>query len=188
MFAVIFGTIWQAIIGTYYLRKYCEKDGGLVVHGTAQTDGIYLPIHYHDPLIDRFLARGFAFVEIDKRGGGNMRFTLSNSQQVLNEQTEELRSGYKLGYDSSIPMYKNFAVEIGLNTIYVANAQTGNYLAEYKDYYVTGTWIDNILRKGFSGGLLHCSDLYIGDSRYSTSGRREIEGVLTPKDTTRESY
>jgi hypothetical protein len=61
------------------------------------------------------------------------------------------------------------------------NIRSGTNLAEYRDYYVTGTWFDNHLRSGCPSGLLHCSDLYPGNSRFSIGGRREIESVLTPK-------
>jgi hypothetical protein len=178
---VILGTVWQAIVGTLYLRNICEKDGGFLVYETAQTEGIYLPYAHRDSQIDRLLIAGFKYVETDSDNDEKLRYSLSDSQKIVIEKTPELESRYKLGFKTLFPIESNFAVDIGLNTNYVENIRSGTNLAEYRDYYVTGTWFDNYLRSGFPSGLLHCSDLYPGNSRFSIGGRREIESVLTPK-------
>jgi len=59
---------WDAILGKYYLDKFCEADSGTYINSYARIAGIYFAEKPREDIAQAFLDRGFDFIEVGEKG------------------------------------------------------------------------------------------------------------------------
>lgn len=177
---VLFFATFDSFLATRYLKEQCELDGGLVVHRTDRTKGIYAPSLDRDPLLDILLNAGFQFVETDTDDDGYQRHTLAEDGSVRVEPIDVLQSRYLRNTDMSVPVLTLHGLTIAVNHAYVKDRTDSTMIAEFKDYYVKGTWIDNALNS-LPGGALHCKELFSNVPHYSRTNHPYLLNALEPE-------
>jgi hypothetical protein len=104
---------WDAILGKYYLDKFCEGDGGTYLNRSERVAGIYFDERPRDDIAKAFLKRGFDFIEMGQEGD-YFRYFLNKNLNLTSIKVTTLLSKYIIAYESSRtrvgPNYLNITV------------------------------------------------------------------------------
>jgi uncharacterized membrane protein YjgN (DUF898 family) len=76
--SMFFFATWDAILGKYYLDKYCEADGGTYINTDERVTGRYLAYRPRSETAISLLNKGYSFIEMGV-DGDYVRYTFDES-------------------------------------------------------------------------------------------------------------
>jgi len=158
---------WDAILGKYYLDKYCGRDGGMSIGKAVQLDGVYMPARHSDFTAKKMLKEGYVFFEMDYEDAGYVRFSLDDKDNLITSRVDSLLSEYAIKSEMRINVGEFKGVTVKLNYQYIENLNNGEIVSGYRDYYIYGGYIDRILMSAFGGYYIGCDDVFSDVDRFS---------------------
>ena len=167
--AMLLWPTWDAILGKYYLDRYCEK-GGLSVNPEKKISSLYFPTEGNDEMATMYLSMGFQFIEANDEGGKYRQYQLGRNGELISRIVEKRKSSFIREYDFSQARMKPEYLGIKMNRHFIKRIIDDEIIAEYRDFYFQSRLDKNITILDVNPGV-RCSELkkYRGTRGYSNS-------------------
>lgn len=131
--AMLLWPTWDAILGKYYLDRYCEK-GGVYAEPGIRIDGIYFPFEGSDRLAEAYLGMGFKYIEAESGDGSKIHYEMGGNGELHRKIVKVLESEYISKSGNPNMRVKPDFLEITIQHHYLMNIENKNIVAGFKNY------------------------------------------------------
>ncbi len=173
---MFFFATWDAILGKYYLDKFCEADGGTYINTNKRIEGRYLAYKPRPETAVSLLNKGYSFIEMGK-DENYVRYTFDENKTLKDVQITELTSRVvKDGKHTKVgPDYLN----ITMSNSYLMDKYSKKILGGYRNFLVY-TNLDKTLGGIGAIGGTRCTDIsrFKDQERFSLDHNFDYEYIL----------